>query len=115
LTPTDQVLNASFYVYGGRRSSRKQAWNAALHIDVLFACAGIRADARPIAGERLRHALIGLADSCALRIELRIVLVGSGQRRLDLLGRRGIGRAICHYDRRTHDCAYDAPHPHPRR
>ena len=48
--------------------------------------AGSRVHARPIAGQRLRHALVGLAHDGALRIELWIILVGARERRLDALG-----------------------------
>ena len=45
-----------------------------------------QADARPVAGQRLRHALVGDAHRRALGIELRIVLIGLGQRAADGVG-----------------------------
>ena len=48
-------------------------------VDKRLAGRGRQADARPVAGQRLRHGLVGGADRRALRVKLRIVLVGLGQ------------------------------------
>ena len=47
---------------------------------------GVCGHRRAIAGQRLRHAFVGLADDGALRIELWIAFVGAGERSLDRLG-----------------------------
>ena len=57
-----------------------------LLITILVAVAGIGGDGRAIARQRLRHAFVALADHGALRVELRIVLIGPRQRRFDGLG-----------------------------
>jgi hypothetical protein len=61
-----------------------------IRIGVLLADAGGDRDLRTITRKRLRHVFVGGADLGALRVELRIVLIGAHQRGLD-----GIGQDRC--------------------
>ena len=51
-------------------------------IDILLADRSRGRERRAIAGERLRHAFVILADDGALRVELRIALISLRERRL---------------------------------
>ena len=48
-------------------------------IDGIIAAVGGEAELRPIAGQRLRHVLVGRAQRCALRVQRRIILIGLHQ------------------------------------
>jgi hypothetical protein len=54
-------------------------------VRILLADGSRRRDGRPIAGERLRHALVVLPYDGTLCVELRIVQIGFRQRRLQRL------------------------------
>ena len=55
---------------------------------VLGAAAGGDAQLRPIAGQRLRHVLVGGTQRRALRVERRVVLIGLHQRPFERVRRR---------------------------
>jgi hypothetical protein len=80
-------------------------------VEELLANRRREADARPIAGERLRHALVGGAHLRALRIKLRIVLIGLGQRAAHGVGVRERRRKRTR-DKRTR-ARRDDEHPQP--
>ena len=60
-----------------------------IRVEVLVARAGSDRDARSIARKRLRHVFVDRSNLRALRIELRIVLVGADQRSLNRIGQGG--------------------------
>jgi hypothetical protein len=57
------------------------------HVGILLADLDGRAHPRAIAGQCLRHVLVGGAHRGALRVELRIVLIGLDQRALERVDR----------------------------
>jgi len=58
-------------------------------VGVLIAGARGDRDPRTIAGQRLRHVFVGEANLRALRVQLRIILIGAHQRCLDRVGQSG--------------------------
>ncbi len=62
------------------RQIRRQRRYLLLGIGILSPDRDVGGNRRTIAGQRLRHAFVGLPHNGALRVQLRIVLVGFGER-----------------------------------
>ena len=86
--------------------------------DVSCRCIGNRrcavsGDLRTIARQRLRHVFVGGANLGALRVELRIVLIGAHQRSLDRVGQSGRRAHIRHQQDRSRSSGNQLHPTHP--
>ena len=84
---------------------RRWSWSG---VEILLAGGGGQVDARTIARQRLRNGFIGGAHRSALGIELRIVLVGLGQRPFQRVG-GGVTGCRCQQPRTGRDQASNPP------